>query len=421
MSQVPSTSLPLRPGNGQSVGQASSDHAADKPNRGSRRRRDENEASSLPAQDILERIGNPKKRKRNQTEDHLKPYKHSAQWYYRTRSPYISIGTNFHVSWAIEGNPDDPILEDMSDDDKKQQVDAYKKFINRVPGLQLHLLDLMHESKVADLEHFIIWLETQATQARTADTNLLKTKILSYMLKNPLTDTLDPPLSPEELSKANRGFSHPFTAMLLCPRKFRAGFVRNPTKVKRKLKEGISKVDNSSLPFFCYDIDLYNEDNLWLGLFRNPLLIRAARAILFGESKALTGIEDFSRAPRKSNAHSNGIKGIEPGFIAMICCQVRFALSSVESWEVTDGDFRYDVFHHDVIMKFENGEDSWGTETLQWWNQQVFGRASNNDDDEDGDDSDADPADENEQLARTQKERIMVKKTADAPVNADGC
>ncbi|KAK7434674.1 hypothetical protein VKT23_020081 [Stygiomarasmius scandens] len=197
------------------------------------------------------------------------------------------------------------------------------------------------------------------------------------MLKNPLTDTLDPPLSPEELSKANQGFSHPFTAMLLCPHKLRAGFVKNPTK--------------------------------------NPLLIWAA--ILFGESKALTSIKDFFHAPRKSNACNNGIKGIEPSFIAMICCQVHFALSSMESWEVTDGDFRYDMFCHDIMMRFENGEDSWGAETLQ----QVFGPAPNNDSDENGDDSDADPADKNEQLACTQKERIMVKKATEAPANAEGC
>ncbi|THU78095.1 hypothetical protein K435DRAFT_700808, partial [Dendrothele bispora CBS 962.96] len=111
-------------------------------------------------------------------------------------------------------------------------------------------------------------LEAQASQARSADTKLLKPKILSYMLEEPLTGNLNPLLS--EKNKSERGFNHPYTAALLCPRKYPDSFFR----ITRKMKDGIIKVDNTSFPFFCWDRAQYDEEDMWKGLFRNETLIR---------------------------------------------------------------------------------------------------------------------------------------------------
>ncbi|THU94349.1 hypothetical protein K435DRAFT_860620 [Dendrothele bispora CBS 962.96] len=368
----------------------------------------ENNDPKRPDPDRLERLSDKKKRKRNQTEDHLKPFKHAAQWFSRTQSLYIAIGVNIHAAWALSSNPEDPLIEGMSDADKEWHLTTYEKFLKHTPGLRTRLLELMDEAKSEELEHFVAWLESQASQGRTADTNMLKSQILVYMLDKPLTDVLDPPISPAEQTKANRGFKHPYIASLLCPRKYRLKFLANPSKIMQKIKDGVIKINNTSLPSLCFDLAQFDDADPFKGLFMNMTLIRAGRAILFGESKAINGIEHHSRAPRKSNARHNGIKRVQEGFIAM----VRFSLSSVESWEIVDKEFRYDIFHKQVIARFVR-KDEWAISTLKWWNEQLFGRDSpEHEDDQDEDDSDADLRDDIENMDQIQEERWPIAPTA---------
>ncbi|THU81082.1 hypothetical protein K435DRAFT_809373 [Dendrothele bispora CBS 962.96] len=304
---------------------------------------------------------------------------------------------------------------ETSDREKEWHTTTYQQFIKHTPGLEDRFSELMNKDKEEELEHFIVWLESQGSQGRTADTNLLKSRITCYMLEKPSTDVLNPPLPPVEQSKSNRGFNHPYIAALLCPRKYRTKFLKDPTRMARKMKDGDIKVDNSSLPFLCYDRQLYDNDkddsNGWSSIFRNMTLIRAARAILFGESKAMTGIDHPSHAPRKCNARNNGIKRVDEGFIAMICCQVRFALSSVETWGPVNSDFHYDVFHQDILSIFEKDREKGGycaDSILRWWNVQLFGRHPAELDDDHDDDSDAESGNEDQFLGLAHDRYIAV-------------
>ncbi|KAK7461455.1 hypothetical protein VKT23_008632 [Stygiomarasmius scandens] len=351
-----------------------------------------------------------KKKKRKKTLADAAKYKHAAQWYYQTLSLYIPISTVCRVAWAAESNPEDPFLESIrSDDCIGWHVSAYRALLDCVPGSRQLLDMLMEDDCEEDLETFIDYLDACASAARTADTNLLQSKVLVYMLKNPLRDALDPPLSSEEPSKANRGYKHDYTAKLLCPRKLRKGFLRDKSKVKKKMADGKSKVNNSSIPFFCYDQELYEDKDPWAGLFQNTLLIRCARAILFGQSKALDGIRDLTCAPGDCNAKNNGIRRVTPGFIATICCQVHFALSNTERWQASNHDFGYQQFHNDIVDKFVFKEDDdWADDTLHWWDTQVYGQVPD-DDNDNLEDSDAESGDEAEQMEERRRECIARK------------
>ncbi|THU98291.1 hypothetical protein K435DRAFT_777564 [Dendrothele bispora CBS 962.96] len=382
----------------------------------SRTEPDAGEARASKRSCDFERISDRKKRKRNQTEDYLKPFKHAAQWFSRTKSMYIAIGTNLHVAWALTSNAEDPILEGMSDRNKEWHRTTYRQFLKHTPGLEAHLLQLKGDDKEEELEHFVVWLESQASQGRNADTTLLKSRITWYMLEDPSVDVLTPPIPLGQQSKSTRGFNHPYIAALLCPRKYRAKFLADPERIAKKMKDGILKVDNSSLPFFCYDRELYDVDDLWKSLFRNTILIRAARAVLFGESKGLNGIDHPSHAPRKSNACNNGIKKVDEGFIAMICCQVRFALSSVERWGTVDEDFHYDIFHQDILFTFETDYAKggyWADSVLRWWNVQLFRYHPTDFDDNNCDeDSDAETGNDKEVLLRGHEQHIAAIRAA---------
>ncbi|THU84523.1 hypothetical protein K435DRAFT_806617 [Dendrothele bispora CBS 962.96] len=338
------------------------------------------------------------RKRRKKSAPKMTKYMHAAQWHYRTVSPYIPISTLFRVAHAAD-DPEDPFTEEMSDEEISWHVDAYNLLLKRVSGFKSLVESLRSEDTTDKLDDMLNWLDG-------SDTNLLRSKVLVYMLDDPLLDTLDPPLSAEEPSKANRGYKHDYTAELLCPRNLRKSFLKDKKKVKNKMSSGHSKVNNSSLPFFCYDRELYDNKDPWQGLFKNMLLIRAARAILFGQSKALNGIDDLSSAPGDCNAKNNGIKRITPGFIAMICCQIRFALSSAERWQPSDNDFGYQKFHEDVVAKFEPEDDDWVEETLNWWNARVFGRVE---DDEDFEDSDLESGDENQDMERIRQDRIKTR------------
>lgn len=56
------------------------------------------------------------------------------------------------------------------------------------------------------------------SKARSDDSGSLKHTGLSYMVYNPETDFIYPPI-PKQSSKSDRGFNHPQTCYYLCPRR----------------------------------------------------------------------------------------------------------------------------------------------------------------------------------------------------------
>lgn len=65
-----------------------------------------------------------------------------------------------------------------------------------------------------------------ACGARTEDTSMAKTLAVEILGLDPVTDVVVPPIPPKQ--KHGRGFNHPMTARLLCPRKDLTLFDSNP-------------------------------------------------------------------------------------------------------------------------------------------------------------------------------------------------
>lgn len=52
--------------------------------------------------------------------------------------------------------------------------------------------------------------------------------------------------------------------------------------------------------------------------------------------------------------------------------QARFALSSCEEWGAEDGNFILEAFYKVIMELFEDEEDQWVIDTLDWWNKCIM-------------------------------------------------
>ena len=53
------------------------------------------------------------------------------------------------------------------------------------------------------------------------------------------------------------------------------------------------------------------------------------------------------------------------------CFKCRHALNAKESWCTKDGPFKADIFFQNILDLFD-GDKTWATETLSWWNEYVL-------------------------------------------------
>ncbi|KAF5334833.1 hypothetical protein D9758_018069 [Tetrapyrgos nigripes] len=299
-----------------------------------------------------------------------------------------------------KGYEEDALVQTLSEDELDFYLHTYNSLVKRSPNLDEYIQSLLvttksqeakqqNQDKLANLTKF---LEDSANDARTADTNCIKSNILSWMLEDP---------DGHQFSHVQTLQSPTEVLITLPPQSY---FVRLPTE---KLLSGIRT-------------NLYNPDDWFQGLYRNHTLIRTGRAILLGESKALTGVANTSAAGKKCNANHNGILRITPAFIAYVACQVRFALSSVSSWSAQDDFFSYPDWHAQILKHFGDCDDDWAEETLDWWNKSVFGRVSD-EQSSDFQDSDLEPINQQEEMAKTKERRSHEREARKAANAASNC
>jgi len=102
----------------------------------------------------------------------------------------------------------------------EENPDTLVTFISRVS-------DYMRRLSFIQLPLHFIKLVTASNEARSEDSGSLKHNGIVYIPKNPETDVVRPPI-PRTQSKAFRGFNHPDTGRLLCPRRYIKEFDRDP-------------------------------------------------------------------------------------------------------------------------------------------------------------------------------------------------
>ncbi|THV02956.1 hypothetical protein K435DRAFT_652321, partial [Dendrothele bispora CBS 962.96] len=128
-------------------------------------------------------------------------------------------------------------------------------------------------------------------------------------------------------------------------------------------------LESDSLCAFVYSINNYDQDKMWSGLLRGPLLLFAYRAIFTSPSSALG---DKSAPTKSGNAKIHGVSDVSIESIAYIAAQVRFALCSKHSWTKEDGVFNLETFYFFVLDLMLKAPAEWREDLLDFWNEYSF-------------------------------------------------
>ncbi|KAG9030640.1 hypothetical protein FS837_003219, partial [Tulasnella sp. UAMH 9824] len=182
-------------------------------------------------------------------------------------------------------------------------------------------------------------------------------------------------------SKSGRGFNSIVTAHLLAPPRYD---VSNTTTL-RELRDEIIRPSVREYPPFLYKDFTIDPENLMDGLFESELLLKAAKYILIGPSSA-DSLEMSNRSTRLGNAALNNMHEVTLPFMAYVCAQVRFALSSDEVFGQNVGhSFDIYSFYRNILKTLREEELADDVEVLQGrWNEIIFGGASAEESEEEG-------------------------------------
>ncbi|KAK0458695.1 hypothetical protein IW261DRAFT_1579413 [Armillaria novae-zelandiae] len=175
--------------------------------------------------------------------------------------------------------------------------------------------------------------------------------VLTLSLKDRHVDWLSLPVP---TVKSSQGFNHIDTSRLLCPQIHLEDFNKDPNKILQQLADGDIQPTASEWPSFMYDQDLYDKNNMFSGLINGDPMKQSGL-------KQATLMKLF------------GIKKITSHHIAYAACLTQFGLCSKDAWQLCDGAFHLDVLYYAVVDLFEMfPEEKWVTETLAWWNIEIF-------------------------------------------------
>ncbi|KAG2127440.1 hypothetical protein BD769DRAFT_1357273 [Suillus cothurnatus] len=223
-----------------------------------------------------------------------------------------------------------------------------------------------------DYSHMLKLLRQGADSARGDDTSKLKALVAEWVNRELKPD---PPVDADD--KHSCGFTNNACGKLLCPAELDWN---NPV-----VRAGICDrsdghiVTDLSFPAFLYDKYTANPNDLEEGLFKSRVLLQAYKAVFTSPSSAKDiegdgdGI-DVIQNNRRANKSVFGVK---------VKKHVRFALSSVTSWQSIDGNFDYEQFWQTIVDFFERAPGRTAQRRidvlLEWWTRKVFGRNNRND------------------------------------------
>ncbi|KAL1719283.1 hypothetical protein EV715DRAFT_290493 [Schizophyllum commune] len=269
--------------------------------------------------------------------------------------------------------PEDVAAQKEEKDDLRnaQRVAAYGNLVRIIPGLDAFLKAIHHDP--ATFYVLAKTMQSIASEAKCDDTRCCKEYIPEYILDDPFTQRLSPPLLSND--KALRGFNHPVFGAALIPRSYHDAWVKNMEKTKEAIQQGKIKIDNSSIPMMLYDKKLIRAGTVSAGLLRSPVLVRMYRHIMLGKSNAYAPAETL---PPTCNAKKHGITQCSGATIAYVACVTRFAMCSTNKWNLADKAFKLEHMYREILQFLhldDENPDPWVIDTLRWWNTQVFGRA----------------------------------------------
>ncbi|KAG2745343.1 hypothetical protein P692DRAFT_201687017, partial [Suillus brevipes Sb2] len=258
---------------------------------------------------------------------------------------------------------------DVDDDDAETTLDqdrlqiGYITFTSSMCWFMKKALEMEYHDYLQMLKA----LRQGADGAQGDDTSKLKTLVAEWVNRE---FKPDPPVDPDD--KHSRGFINDACGRLLCPAELdwsnpavRAGI--------RDRSDGYIVTDLSFLTFL-YEKYTANPEDLEEGLFKGKILVQGYKAVFTSPSSAkdIEGDGDGLDVIENNRRAKRSLRELK------VKKHVRFALSSVTSWQAVDGDFDYVQFWRTVVDFFERppGQDARRRvdRLLEWWTRKVFGR-----------------------------------------------
>ncbi|KIJ64997.1 hypothetical protein HYDPIDRAFT_110896 [Hydnomerulius pinastri MD-312] len=283
--------------------------------------------------------------------------------------------------FAAEHPGEDPATHCTEEQD--QLYSSFEELLIYLPWMKRKILKCDPDG----LDAIYKQLRKGADSARGDDTANLKGAVVTWI--GELFHPISPPLSPT--TKEDRGFVHDATGKLICPAEY--NWILDSVKGKIRDRDPSFLVTAHSWPLFLYQNSEFDPTDVEKGLFCSSLMVKAFK-YLFTSPSSAKDVEDdraqqsgtsrrqvsagLKTATKNHVASIMGLKTVTPRSIAYTAVQLRFALSSVNSWRNTDGDFDYQQFYYNIIAFFEVTPGTLAKKRvdalLAWWTRKVFGK-----------------------------------------------
>ncbi|RDB29854.1 hypothetical protein Hypma_014050, partial [Hypsizygus marmoreus] len=247
---------------------------------------------------------------------------------------------------------------DLPTSKERHEEKVFQALLKLCRGLEDRLLGSSEEEVelIADL------IQKGANASRADDTKGMKSTIIDWI--TPPNQALTPSLN--RRSKYDRGFNHERTGSLLCP----TGLDWTDTTIKEKLKTGEMHVRGDQWPIFLYADLKYDQENPWNGLLKNQILVLAYKHVFTSPSSV---DDDDPKISKAGNARIHGMTCVTTASLAYIATQVRFALSSANTFSRTDTVTDSERFYNSLLDILEDvDEQQEVSQLLAWWNRKIF-------------------------------------------------
>ncbi|KAJ7062202.1 hypothetical protein C8F01DRAFT_1230639 [Mycena amicta] len=145
---------------------------------------------------------------------------------------------------------------------------------------------------------------------------------------------------------------------------------RREPSLHEDIVSGTIRIVSEQLPAFLFPAGQKNDTTALNHLLAGETIIQAAKVIYHGPSAMGQG-DGCRGAGKDGNAELVGLKSFTPRLIAYIVCQVRFALTSVTTYNKVDGLFDYEKFFNYVLKALSRKDTEERVITL--FNRRVLG------------------------------------------------
>ncbi|KAF9789208.1 hypothetical protein BJ322DRAFT_1105075 [Thelephora terrestris] len=322
-----------------------------------------------------------------------------ARWLRRIANPFVDFyviasisAAGSSVATVTARGPQDRITRDHTNGltpiQRKIYTEDFEMILGHLPFLK-NRLESNDSSK--SIQKIINKVQSVASQARQSDTKSIKQSIVALIPQKylPLDENGNALANAYQVVsvknpgalKSWRGWESLITARLLCPIDHLAEFKIDPDGARAKLRDGkLSILDikgDPKFPTFLYDDETTDGGSLADGLFCGPILL-AVYTHIFILPSAATGAK---ASLKRGNAKIHGMEKVVPSTICYAAIQAYVALCCSREWKEEWKGVKFARLYFLLREQLAYPEDPWCADTLQWWNDQIFGESPGTDDD----------------------------------------